>query len=390
MTSDFESLLDPRAEAGAASDVTTEPSREDAPASRGIPEVTRPKSRLAVPAMILGATLVTGGFVYSVSTAGEAAPRTQTVAPPEPPAAPTLPPGVSAAEAVPVAEAPPAPRQPARAATTSSWDDERQRRREDAARRLADARAHAAERLRSPLIVGSQDSAIASAAPGAAVRLGGGNGSYLASASEGETPTARARVLGNQGALVAQGTLVPGVLETAINSDLPGLLRAVVTADISSFDGQRTLIPRGSRLIGQYRSGIAVGQTRAFVVWTRLITPEGVSIQLGSPGTDALGRAGVTGAVDTHFFQRFGAALLLSIVGSAGQAAANAAGDGDEITINAAGDASRVAEQALQSSVNIPPTIKVRQGTPIRIFVARDLDFSGASIATSQPPSRGG
>lgn len=387
MSADFEELLDPKADRpadGPAADAAP----DAAPADRGIPDVTRPKSRLALPSMILGAALVTGGFVYSVSSAGEQPPRAEAATPParqEPP----MPPVAAARTEVPLVEQASTSR-PSEPRARTQWTAERQEGRDDAARRLAEARARAAERLRSPLIIGDQAGTSGSATSDAAVRLGGRDGAFLAAAGDGETPTARARVLANQGALVAQGTLVPGVLETAINSDLPGMLRAIVTADISSFDGAHILIPRGSRLIGQYRSGIAVGQSRAFVVWTRLITPDGVSIQLGSPGTDALGRTGVTGSVDRHFFQRFGAAILLSIVGSAGQAAANEAGDGDDITINAAGDASRVAEMALQSSVNIPPTIKVRQGTPIRIFVARDLDFSGTPVAAATTASAGG
>ena len=395
MTEDFVPLLDPRAGEVPPSGRPAVAAGEDAVIGRGIPEVTRPKSRFALPAMILGATLVTGGLVYSVSSAGEIAPSSQTIAPPPPPPAPPLEPPELDERRAPLsaplsgtALGSDSAAQTERASSALAQD--RQRRRDEARQRAEDARRRAAERLRSPLIVTPDGPASApSEASPVRLSLGGANGAYLGSASEAGVETARARVLPNQGALVAQGTLVPGVLETAINSDLPGLLRAVVAADVASFDGRQVLIPRGSRLIGQYRSGIAVGQTRAFVVWTRLITPAGVSIALGSPGTDALGQAGVTGRVDHHFFQRFGAALLLSVVGSGAQAAANAAGDGDDLTINAAGDASRVAELALQSSVNIPPTIKVRQGTPIRIFVAKDLDFSGTESAAIRSTTGG-
>ena len=113
-----------------------------------------------------------------------------------------------------------------------------------------------------------------------------------------------------------QGTVIPAVLETAINSDLPGFVRAVVSRDVRGFDGTTVLIPRGSKLIGQYRSGVALSQTRAFVVWSRVITPEGVSIDIGSPGTDQLGRGGLEGETDTHFFERFGSAILLSVMGA--------------------------------------------------------------------------
>jgi type IV secretion system protein VirB10 len=100
------------------------------------------------------------------------------------------------------------------------------------------------------------------------------------------TQVAKATRMKNPGQTVSQGTLIPAVLETAINSDLPGYVRAVVSSDIRSFDGSRVLVPRSSRLIGQYKSGVAGGQTRAYVMWTRLIRPDGVSVALASPAVD--------------------------------------------------------------------------------------------------------
>lgn len=172
-----------------------------------------------------------------------------------------------------------------------------------------------------------------------------------------------------------QGTMVPAVLETAINSDLPGFARAVVSRDVRAFDGASVVIPRGSKLVGQYRNAVAAGQSRAFVVWTRLIRPDGVTIDLGSPGADALGRGGLEGQTDRHFLQRFGAAILLSVITAA------AAGDNDRdvVVIGSAQDAGRIAEIALRKQIDIPPTIKVLQGTPIRVFVAKDLVFDSVA-----------
>jgi type IV secretory pathway VirB10-like protein len=175
-----------------------------------------------------------------------------------------------------------------------------------------------------------------------------------------------------------QGTIIPGILETAINSDLPGFVRAVVSRDVRGFDGSTVLIPRGSKLMGQYRSGVALSQTRAFVVWSRVLTPDGVSIDIGSPGTDRLGRSGLEGETDTHFFERFGSAILLSVMG----AGLNALTDGNNntaIIIGSSQQASQVASIALQKQIDIPVTIKVPQGTPLQVFVTRDLDFSGTS-----------
>ena len=93
--------------------------------------------------------------------------------------------------------------------------------------------------------------------------------------------------------------MIPAVLENRDQFDLPGFVRAVVSRDVRGFDATTVLIPRGSKLIGQYRSGVALSQTRAFVVWSRIITPDGISIDIGSPGTDQLGRGGLEGETDT-------------------------------------------------------------------------------------------
>jgi len=176
-----------------------------------------------------------------------------------------------------------------------------------------------------------------------------------------------------------QGTVIPAVLETAINSDLPGFVRAVVSRDVRGFDGTAVLIPRGSKLIGQYRSSVALSQTRAFVVWSRVITPDGVSIDIGSPGTDQLGRGGLEGETDTHFFERFGSAILLSVMGAGLERLADSGNNNTAIIIGSQQQATQVASIALQKQIDIPVTIKVPQGTPLQVFVTRDLDFAGTS-----------
>ena len=177
--------------------------------------------------------------------------------------------------------------------------------------------------------------------------------------------------------VIPQGTIISGVLETAINSDLPGLVRAVVSRDVLGFDGTQVLIPRGSRLVGQYSNGVALGQSRAFVIWTRLLRSDGVSVQLGSAATDALGTAGLGGKVDSHFLRRFGGAILLSVLSAGLEAGSNAALSNSSVIVSSPQQATSAASVALQKDIDIPPTITVRQGTPIRAFIARDLDFSG-------------
>jgi len=202
---------------------------------------------------------------------------------------------------------------------------------------------------------------------------------FEAQVVSGGIETARATRLTDLRHTVPQGTMVPAVLETAINSDLPGSVRAVVSRDIAGFDGAEVLIPRGSKLIGQYRSGMAYGQSRAFVVWSRILTPEGVSIDVGSPGTDTLGRGGLAGETDSHFFQRFGGSLLLSVVPVA-LSAALAPSNSTQVIIGSPLQASTLAQSAPQPA-NIPVTIKVMQGTPLQVFLVRDLDFAGVAGA---------
>jgi len=190
-----------------------------------------------------------------------------------------------------------------------------------------------------------------------------------------EPDHARATVLRDKGSVVAQGAMIPAVLETALDSDLPGFARAVVSRDVRSFDGLAVLIPRGSRVIGEYRPATSEGQTRAFVIWTRVLRPDGVSIQIGSPATDPLGRAGLSGSVDNHFFQRFSGAILLTVINAGAYALAGT--PSTEVVVGSSGGTAGVAGAASAfAPANIAPTIKVPQGAPIRIFVARDLEFS--------------
>jgi type IV secretion system protein VirB10 len=193
--------------------------------------------------------------------------------------------------------------------------------------------------------------------------------------AEAEPDRARASMLRNQKTLLPQGTLIPAVLETALNSDLPGFARAVVSRDVSSFDGARVLVPRGSRVIGEYKSALAQGQSRAFVIWTRIIRPDGASIQIGSGGGDTLGRAGLSGSVDTHFLERFSGAVLLTVLNAGANAVAGV--PSTEVVIGSSQQAAGLAGSASAfAPASIPPTIKVAQGTPVLIFVAKDLDFS--------------
>ena len=190
-----------------------------------------------------------------------------------------------------------------------------------------------------------------------------------------ESGSAKAQQMVNLDRTVPQGTIIAAVMETALNSDLPGYARAIIARDVRSFDGSTVLVPAGSRVIGQYKSGVALGASRVFVVWTRLIRPDGVTVSLGSPATDDLGRAGIGGKVNRHFLQRFGGAILTSVLTGGINAAAASFSRGSTVVVSSASEASNLASQAGRSA-DIPPTITTRQGARVRIFVARDLDFS--------------
>ena len=186
---------------------------------------------------------------------------------------------------------------------------------------------------------------------------------------------AQARAMTNPSTTVTQGTLIPAVLETAIDTNVPGYVRAVVSQDVRSFDGTKVLVPRSSRLIGQYQSGMQNGQKRAYVVWTRLIRPDGASVNLASPAVGFDGTTGLAGKVSgAGFFQRFGSAMLLSVVGGLGGLVS---GGVAPVVLGGAGQSA--AATAAQQDGQRGPVVRVRQGEPIRIFTARDLDFSAVS-----------
>jgi type IV secretion system protein VirB10 len=229
----------------------------------------------------------------------------------------------------------------------------------------------------SPVLVydGSSPQATTVAAGPNSSRDADGTPTMLAGASPsrgaiGDNSSVRSTQLADPGSTVIQGTLIPAVLETAIDTDIPGYVRAVVSQDVRSFDGSRVLIPRSSRLIGEYKAATQAGQRRAYLMWTRLVRPDGVSVALASPAADFSGQAGIGGQVNSHFFSRFGSAILLSILGGASTLAS---GGASTVIV---GGGQNAASAAIQQNGNRGPTIKVRQGEPIRVFTARDLIFN--------------
>jgi type IV secretion system protein VirB10 len=242
------------------------------------------------------------------------------------------------------------------------------------------------QRLSAPLMLVNNNSAGNSTtnnSPSGSPASSDANSQFMQQISNQHTDISTATSIGSLNSVIAEGTLIHAVLESASNSDLPGYLRAIVSDPVYSEDGSTILIPVGSRLDGQYKSGMLQGQSRIFGVWTRVITPHGLSVQLGSPGVDSLGVAGMgADEINRHFWQRFGTASLLSIIGI-GAANVGVNDDTQENSASAyrtavANSFSQSANQSLQHDSMIAPTLKTYQGKPIIVFVAKDLHFENS------------
>jgi len=281
----------------------------------------------------------------------------------------------------------------------------------------ADARRRKAEqieeaRTKSDMVVRgagvgglSPPAAKASAAPSSDIaggQLPPGPGNRLATASEGPSDPNRAfsrqmsgqavatafpRRLGSLECVALQGKLIDAQLETAINTDLPGQIRAVVSSPLYAEQGRDPLIPPGSRLNGVYNSAVRKGQVRVFAIWNRVIRPDGVEITIDSNVTDALGRAGLAGETDNHFGQIFGMSVLLSIIG-AGAGTVGVSPDGyssvDAYRSELQRSFARTSDRVLEPYASIPPTNTVAQGERIKVFLNRDLDFCRLAAAVRE------
>lgn len=173
------------------------------------------------------------------------------------------------------------------------------------------------------------------------------------------------------------GAVIPAALLTGLRSDLPGQVTAQVTEDVyDSPTGNVLLIPQGTRLVGQYDAQIAFGQSRALLVWNRLIMPNGRSIILErQPGTDSEGYAGLEDQVDNHWGMLFKAAILSTLL-SVGAEAGTSNNENfllQGIRLGASQSFSQIGEQVVGRSLNVQPTITVRPGFPVRVMVTHDL-----------------
>lgn len=210
---------------------------------------------------------------------------------------------------------------------------------------------------------------------------------------------------GTPSAVIAQGKIIDAVLETAIDTDLPGNLRAVVSRDVYAESGKNVLIPKGSRLVGTYAAKVKRGQSRVDILWSRIIRPDGIDIDVSSPGVDELGRAGTAGVVDNRYFEIVANAILLSTVtvswAAISQSVLNTKAITSSTTTNTDGsttstksgtsvdnaveqateDLGKTFKDVVKDSLNVDPKIMVPQGTRVKVFVNHDLIFPAQSAS---------
>lgn len=222
-----------------------------------------------------------------------------------------------------------------------------------------------------------------SAGGGTGQQASEGSRAFFQKLNSGEVSRAFATRLANPSLTIPQGDRIPCGTTTELDTTVPGMVGCIVSQDVYSADRTVRLIDKGAQVTGLVGSGIQHGQNRVFVAWNRLRNPDNVVINLDSSGTGSLGAAGVDGYVDTHFWERFGGAILMSVIADAGDAAVqsladNASESNTNINLNnTTSTVDELAQEALSATIDIPPTLKANQGKPVMIYVAQDLDFSG-------------
>jgi type IV secretion system protein VirB10 len=214
--------------------------------------------------------------------------------------------------------------------------------------------------------------------------------------NQDSVPNAYARKLGNTARLITQGKIVEAILETPINTDVPGMIRGIVSHDVYGESARIVLIPKGSRVVGTYNNLVIRGNKRVNIIWSRVIRPDGIDIMIRSPGTDQLGTAGVEGIVDNKYLEVFSSAFLVSAINIAVAVGADSLDNSEASeTTNTDGSTTRsstatntaavqavdlfgsAAQNLIDGALNINPTITISQGTRVNIFVNRDLIFPG-------------
>lgn len=258
-------------------------------------------------------------------------------------------------------------------------------------------------RLSSPLSFKTEGGAL-SAAPAAAAGMGSDAasaaemrvvpvGGASAAASGGDDPLskslqsprfagARAYLLPAPSLMITRGTVIACTVLPAMATTLPGIATCIQSADVRSADGKVVLLERGTKWVGQQQGGMMQGQNRVGILWARGETPNHVLIEADSGAADALGRIGIDGVIDHHFWDRFGAAILISLISDIGPyLTATKQGSGNNNTSIAfptvTTGAQGIMSDVLKKTLDIGPTLTRDQGAEVVIYLARDLDFRG-------------
>ena len=236
--------------------------------------------------------------------------------------------------------------------------------------------------------------AAAGASSGGGQGFAGGSGQTPAPGGQGGADGLSARLqptvlqarsagkLPNLDYLLKRGTTIPCALKTGIDTTLPGFVICKVLNNVYSANGKVLLVERGADVFGEQQSQLKQGQERTFVVWTRIDNPNGVFANIDSPATDQMGYSGIPGYVDTHFWQRFGGAIMLSLIKDFSQASSQRVASSSNTGATAAQPYNNtnqatqdMAAEALRNSINIPPTLVVLPATVVNVMVARDVSF---------------
>jgi type IV secretion system protein VirB10 len=188
--------------------------------------------------------------------------------------------------------------------------------------------------------------------------------------------------------LLPKGSFIDCTLETAIDSTLPGMTTCVMATDAFGVDGKVVLLERGTKLVGETRGQVQQGAARLFVLWTEARTPAGVTVPLASPGADELGRSGLPGEVNRHFWERFGAALLITVIDGAVETGVQSSRSGNGTVLIEPSASQGVMTEVLKGTINIPPTIVKRNGDRIQVLVAHDVDFRPVYELRAAAPGR--
>lgn len=214
----------------------------------------------------------------------------------------------------------------------------------------------------------------------------GATGQAAGAGAAGRDGPSSARFLRNPNALLVRGTYLRCVLETRIITDVPGFTSCIVTEPVYSINGRSLLLPRGSKISGRYQE--EPSGPRVAVVWDRITTPNGVDVNMSSPGIDNLGGAGHPGHYTNHWPSKIASALMISLVADAFKYAAAENGPpttsvGEGVIVQnpyesvTARSMERMANEAISKNLRRPATVTINQGTVVNVYVARDVDFSG-------------